>query len=168
MRWLFASGSQSTGASASVLPMNIQDWFPLGLTALISLLSMGLLRVFSNTTVQKHLFFDAQPSLWSSFHMHTWLLEKPGIPISVRIFQFVVIHTVKGFSIINEAEVDVFLEFPWFSKIQQMLAIWSLVPLPFLKPAWTCGSSQFTYCWSLAWKILSIILLACEMSAFVW
>ena len=49
--------------------------------------------------------------------------------------------------------------------IQQMLAIWSLVPLPFLKPAWTSGSSQFTYCWSLASRILSITLLACEMSA---
>ena len=51
--------------------------------------------------------------------------------------------------------------------IQQMLAIWSLVPLPFLKPAWTSGSSQFTYCWSLAWRILSITLLACEMTAIV-
>ena len=48
-----------------------------------------------------------------------------------------------------------------------MLAIWSLVPLPFLKPAWISGSSQFTYCWSLAWRILSITLLACEMSAIV-
>ena len=48
-----------------------------------------------------------------------------------------------------------------------MLAIWSLVPLPFLKPAWTSGSSRFTYCWSLAWRILSITLLACEMSAIV-
>ena len=51
--------------------------------------------------------------------------------------------------------------------IQRMLAIWSLVPLSFLKPAWTSGSSQFTYCWSLAWRILSITLLACEMSAIV-
>ena len=49
-----------------------------------------------------------------------------------------------------------------------MLAIWSLVPLPFLKPAWTFGSSWFTYCWSLAWRILTITLLACEMSAIVW
>ena len=49
---------------------------------------------------------------------------------------------------------------------QQMLAIWSLVPLPFLKPAWTSGSSQFTYCWSLAWRILSITLLACEISVY--
>ena len=54
-----------------------------------------------------------------------------------------------------------------FLMIQQMLAIWSLVPLPFLKPAWASGSSQFTYCWSLAWRILSITLLVCEMSAIV-
>ena len=54
-----------------------------------------------------------------------------------------------------------------FSMIQQMLAICSLVPLPFLKPAWTSGSSRFTYCWSLVWRILSITLLACEMSATV-
>ena len=52
--------------------------------------------------------------------------------------------------------------------IQQMLAIWSLIPLPFLNPAWTSGSSQFMYCWSLAWRILSITLLSCEMSAIVW
>ena len=51
--------------------------------------------------------------------------------------------------------------------IQQMLAIWSLAPLPFLKPAWTSGSSRFKYCWSLAWRILSITLLACEMRAVV-
>ena len=52
-----------------------------------------------------------------------------------------------------------------FSVIQWMLAIWSLVPLPFLKPAWTSGCSRFTYCWNLASRILSITLLACEMSA---
>ena len=54
-----------------------------------------------------------------------------------------------------------------FSMIQQMLTIWSLIPLPFLKPAWTSKSSQFIYCWSLAWRILSLALLACEMSAIV-
>ena len=64
-------------ASASVLPMNIQDWSPLGWTGLISLQSKGLSRVFSNTTVQKHQFFSAQLSLWSNSHIHTWLLEKP-------------------------------------------------------------------------------------------
>ena len=56
--------------------MNIQDWFPLGLTNLISLQSKGLSRVFSNTTFQKHQFFGAQPSLWSNSQIHTWLLEK--------------------------------------------------------------------------------------------
>ena len=63
--WLFTSGSQSieASASASVLPMNIQDWFPLGLTGLISLQSKGLSRVFSSTTVQKYQFFSTQPSL---------------------------------------------------------------------------------------------------------
>ena len=70
--------------------------------------------------------------------------------------QFIVIHTVKGFGIVNKAEVDVFLELSRFSMIQQMLAIWCLVPLPFLNPVWTCGISQFTYCWILAWRILSI------------
>ena len=76
---LFASGGQSIGASAlaSVLPVNIQDWFPWGLTGLISLLSKGPSRVFCSTTVQKHQFFGAQPSLWSSSHIHVWLLEKP-------------------------------------------------------------------------------------------
>ena len=64
-------------ASTSVLLMNIQDWFPLGLNDLISLLSKGLSRVFSCTTVQKHHFFSALPSLWSNFHIHTWLLERP-------------------------------------------------------------------------------------------
>ena len=75
----FASGGQSIGvsASASVLPMNIQDWFPLGWTGWISLQFKGLSRVFSNTTVQKHQFFGTQLSLWSSSHIHTWLLEKP-------------------------------------------------------------------------------------------
>ena len=78
MSQFFAQGGQSIGVStsASVLPMNIQDWVPLGWTGLISLLSKGLSRVFSNTTVQKHQFFSTQP-LWSKNHIHTWLLEKP-------------------------------------------------------------------------------------------
>ena len=76
MHQLFASGGQSIGvlASASVLPMNIQDWFHLGLTGLISLKSKGLSRIINNT-VQKHQFFGAQFSLYSNSHMHTWLLE---------------------------------------------------------------------------------------------
>ena len=77
--WHFVSSDQSIGASASasVLPMDIQDWFPLRLTGLIPLHSKGLSRVFSNTTVWKHQFFSARLSLWSNCHIHTWLLEKP-------------------------------------------------------------------------------------------
>ena len=76
---LFTSGGQSIGtsASASVLPMSLQNWFPLWLTGLISLLSKGLSRVFFSTRVQKHQFFDALLSLWSNFHICMWLLEKP-------------------------------------------------------------------------------------------
>ena len=75
----FTSGGQSIGvsASASVLPMNTQDWSPLGWTGWISQQCKGLSRVFCNTTVQKHQFFSTQPSLWPNTHIHTWLLEKP-------------------------------------------------------------------------------------------
>ena len=76
---VFTSCGQNIGASASasVLPMNIQDWCPLGLTGFISLLSKGLSRVFSNTKLKKHQFFSAQPSLWCNSYIHTWLVEKP-------------------------------------------------------------------------------------------
>jgi len=79
MSQLFASGGQSIGVSAStsVLPMNTQDWSPLGWTRWISLQSKGLSRVFSSTTVQKHQFFGAQLSSQSNSHIHTWPLEKP-------------------------------------------------------------------------------------------
>ena len=80
-----------------------------------------------------------------------------------NFLHFAVIHTVKDFGVVNEAM------FFWnslaFSMTQWMVAIWSLVPFPFLKPAWTSGSSPLMYYWSLAWRILSITLLACEMSA---
>ena len=76
---LFTSGGQSIGvsASASVHPMNTQDWSPLGWADWILLQSKGLSRAFSNTTVQKHQFFGAQPSSQSNSHIHTWPLEKP-------------------------------------------------------------------------------------------
>ena len=79
MSQLFTWGGQSIGVSAStsVLPMNIQDWFPLEWTDWISLQSKGFSRVFSNTTVQKHQFFSAQPSSQSNSHIHTWPQEKP-------------------------------------------------------------------------------------------
>ena len=72
IRWLIGAS-----ASASVLSMNIQGWFPLGLIGLIPMLSKGLSSVFSSTTIQKHQFFHAQPSLWSNSHICSWLLEKP-------------------------------------------------------------------------------------------
>ena len=78
----WAAGYKESGtteqltASASGLLMNIQGWFPSGLTDLISFVSKGLSRVFSNTTVQKHQFFSAKSSLWSNSYIHTWLLEK--------------------------------------------------------------------------------------------
>ena len=79
MSHLFSSGDQNFGAPASamVLLMSIQDWFPLGLTGLISLQSKGVLRVFSNTTIREHQFFVTQHSLWTNSHIHIWLLEGP-------------------------------------------------------------------------------------------
>ena len=78
MSQLFTSDDQNIGASASasVLPMSIQGWFPLRLTGLISLLSKGISRVFSSTTVWRHQFFSILPSLWFNSHNHTWLLER--------------------------------------------------------------------------------------------
>ena len=79
MSQFFTWVNQNIGvsASASVLPMNTQDWYPLGWTGWISLQSKRLSRVFSNTTIQKHQFFSAQLSLQSNSHIHTWPLEKP-------------------------------------------------------------------------------------------
>ena len=100
---------------------------------------------------------------WPAYRFLRRQVRWSGTPISFRIFQFVVIHTVKGFSIVNEAEVDFFNPLA-FSMIQWMLATWSLVPTPFLNSACTSASSQFMYFWIWAWRILSITLLACEMS----
>ena len=88
MSQLFASGGQSIGASvsASVLPMNIQDWFPLGLTSLILLQFKWLSRVFSNTTVQKHQFFNTQPSLWSNSHSHPYMKTRKTIALTIQTF----------------------------------------------------------------------------------
>ena len=78
-----------------------------------------------------------------------------------------VIHTVKGFGIVNKAEIDVFLELSCFFDDPADVGNLISGSSAFSKLAWTSGSSQFTYCWSLAWRILSITLLACEMSAIV-
>ena len=92
MSWLFTSGGQTIGDSASalasVLPVNIQGWFPLGLTGLISLQSKGLSRVFSSTIIGKHQFSSIQPSLRPNSHLRTWLLEKLSLwlcrPLSAK------------------------------------------------------------------------------------
>ena len=87
MSYLFTSGGQSIGTSASVLPVNIQGLFPLGLTGLISLQSKGLSRVFSSA-IWKDQFFGAQPSLWSNSHIHIRRMEKPQLwlnrPLSAK------------------------------------------------------------------------------------
>ena len=116
---LFTSGGQSIGLSAStlVLPMNIQGWFPLGLTGLISLLSKGLARVFSRAAVQKLQFFSAQPSLWSNFNIQTRLLEKPyiwlyGLLSARRCFCFL-IHCLKLQSLATWCEQLTHWKRPW-------------------------------------------------------
>ena len=74
--------------------------------------------------------------------------------------QLIVIHTVKGFGIVNKAEIDVFFwNYLAFLMTQWILSIWSLVPLPFLKPAWTSGSSPFTYCWSRLGEFWALLYL---------
>ena len=85
--------------------------------------------------------------------------------ISKNFPQFVVIHTVKGFGIVNKA--DVFLDLSWFFYDPTDVGNLISGPLPFLNPVWTSGSSWFMYYWSLTWRILSITLLVCEMSATV-
>ena len=106
---------------------------------------------------------------WPAYTFFSRQVRWSGIPIYLRVFQFVMIHMVKGFNIVNETMVDFFF---WnslaFAMIKKMLAIWSLVPLPFLNTAWTSGSSPFMEYWSLAWRILSITLLVWKMGAIVW
>ena len=84
--WLITSGGQSIGASASILPIDIQLWFPLVLNGLISLLSKGLSRVFSSTTVWKDQLFGTQPSLWFKSHICSWFTGKPT---ALTIWNFV-------------------------------------------------------------------------------
>ena len=113
MGWLFTSHGQSIGASASasVLPMNIQDWFPVELTGLSSLLSNGLSRVFSSTTVWKYQFFSPQASLWSNSHMTT------GKTIALNIQTFIGKVTTLPFNMLSRF-VIVFFQVNLFSSVQ--------------------------------------------------
>ena len=139
---------------------------PLSLSS-VTIDSLDILLFLFGTSLLSHVHFQTLlPDLHTGFSR-----GRSGGLVFPSLSEFSTVycdHTVKGFGIVNKAEVDDFWNLLAFSMIQRMLAIWSLVPLPFLKPAWTSGSSWFTYCWSLAWKTLSIILLACEMSAIVW
>ena len=104
---------------------------------------------------------------WPAYRFLRRQVGWSGTPISLRIFHSLLWATQRlVFSWWSRSKCFSGTPFlsPWSSR---MLAIWSLVPLPFLNPACTSGSSQFTSCWSLAWRILSITLLACEMSAVV-
>ena len=108
---------------------------------------------------------------WSAHRYLRREVRWSGTLISLRIFQFVVIPTVTHFGVVNKTEVDIFWNSLAFLVIQGKLVIWSLIPLPFLKLAWTSGSSRFTYCWRLAWRILSIIFATVWdecYSAVVW
>ena len=131
MSQLFASDGQNIGASASVLPMNIQGWFPLGLTGLISFLSKGLSKVFSSTTVRKHQFLGTQPSLRSNSHVCTWLLENQ-----------LWLHRVRYLTQQKEPHTFAFLQ-----KGQYMTERWSSVP--------TTPNSQ-TLANSLVWQRISL------------
>ena len=93
---LISGQSIGVSASASVLLVNIQGWFSLGWTGLISLKSKGLSRVFSSTEVLKHQFFGSQSSLWSNSHVHKWLLEKLWLygPLSAKWYLCFLIHSL--------------------------------------------------------------------------
>ena len=94
MSQLFPSCDQSIGASASVPPMNIEGWFPLRLTGLISLQIKGLSRDFSGTTAQKHQFFSTQPSLWSSSHIPYMTTRKPrAVTIQTFVRKVMMLYT---------------------------------------------------------------------------
>ena len=117
MSQFFARGGQSVGVSASVsvLPMNIQDWFPLGLTGWISLQSKGLSRVFSNTTVQKHQFFGTQFSLWSNSHYLCMTIGK-NISLTSRTFVGKVMSLL--FSMLSR------LVIAFLSRSKHLLILW--------------------------------------------
>ena len=105
---------------------------------------------------------------WPVYRFHRMQVRWSGICIVLRIFCSLLWSTQSMALTLSMKQKQMFI---WnslaFSMIQQMLAVWSLVPLPFLNPAWTSGSSGFTYCWSLAYRILSDTLLACEMRVIV-
>ena len=132
---------------------NIQTWstpFPSGNQSVILCQVLTVPSWPAYRFLRRELKSSAIPSSWRVFHSLLWSTQR------LQCSQWSRSRYFWGIPLL----------FLWSSR--QMLAIWSLVHLPFLNPSCTSGSSQFTCYWSLAWRILSIILLACEMSAFVW
>ena len=121
MSWLFTSGGQSIGVSGStsVLPVNIQNWFPLGWTGLISMQSKGLSRIFSNTIVQKHKFFGTQLSLQSRSHIHPYMTT--GKTIALTRWNFVGKVMSLLFNMLSRLVIT-FLPRSNFRSIQTVLA----------------------------------------------
>ena len=122
MSQLFTSGGQSIGASASILPINLQCWFSLELKDLISLLSKGL-SVFSSTTIWRHRFFGVQPSLWSNSHISTWLLETSHL------------HLILNF---NTSSGSISILTPWMTG----LVSWHAFPVSLMRLNPNCTSSH--------------------------
>ena len=105
---------------------------------------------------------------WPAYRFLRRQVRWSGIPIALRMFHSLLWSTQsKALAWSVKQKYMFFWNSLAFSTIQRMLAIWFLIPLPFLNTAWTSESSRFTYCWSIAWRILSITLLACELNAIV-
>ena len=147
MSQLFASGGQSIGVSASVLPVNIQGWFSLELTELISLQSKGLSRVFSSTTIQKYQFFSTQSSLWSNSHICTGktmaltvlscaILNRPGVWSATQHFQTSVSSVLmREWRIKKKAR---------YGGTQPLPSVFGLVTIP--QGGWRCGPDTGECC----------------------
>ena len=104
---------------------------------------------------------------WRAYRFCRRQVRWSGIPITLRIFHSLLWSIVEGFGVVIKAETDVFQELSCFFHDPADVGNLISGSSAFLKPAWTSGSSRFTYCWSLPWRILSITLLACEMNAIV-
>ena len=160
--WLFTSGGQSIGvsASASVLPMNIQGWFPWGLTSLISLQSKGLSRVFSNSTVWKHKFFSAQPSLWSNSHLYMIT----GKTIALTLWTFVGKVVSLLFNMLSRLVMEKAMaphsstlacKISWMEKPGRLQSMGSLR----VGHNWTTSLSLFTCMhWRRKWQLTPVFL----------
>ena len=152
MSQLFASGGQSIGASASVsvLPMNIQDWFPLGLTGLIFLLSKELSRVFSSTTVWKPQFFGAHPSVWSSSHIALTIqifVGKVLSPLFNTLSRFVIAFLPRSKCLHFMAAVTIHSDFGAQVEDRMMMLTFS-DPLTSITKAWILSAFALVLCWS--------------------